>query len=216
MAQTVAGAVLPVRPQPPHPGVSGGPAPSGRQPVSPQPKPEVLSLADHPRASGRSLSGRRRCRLGQLVGFNPKGLLGAVASVRGLGRQCRRPLAAGGTGGHRRIPHGPGRAGRRSCNGAAGGVRSVPRVTSGSQQRPVLRTGISGSKGLFSRCHEVVGVGGLFLLNPSPVGFLQHGISDVEGALGKILRILDEAFRHAGDKPVHGFCCIVVTEFFPG
>ena len=82
--------------------------------------------------------------------------------------------------------------------------------------RPVVRTGISGSKGLFSRCHEVVVVGGLFLLNPSPVGLLQHGIGDVEGALGKILRILDEAFRHAGDKPVHGFCCIVVTEFFPG
>ena len=52
MAQTVAGAVLPVRPRPPHPGVSGGPAPSGRQPVSPQPKPEVLSLADHPGRPG--------------------------------------------------------------------------------------------------------------------------------------------------------------------
>ena len=42
-----------------------------------------------PRAYGRSLSGRRRCRLRQLVGFNPKDLLGAVASVRGLGRRCR-------------------------------------------------------------------------------------------------------------------------------
>ena len=55
-----------------------------------------------------SLSGRRRYRLGQLVGFNPKGLIGAVASVRGLGRRCRRSLAAGIAGGRRRIPHGPG------------------------------------------------------------------------------------------------------------
>ena len=48
-----AGAVLPVRPRPPQPGVSGGSAPSGRQPVSPQPKPEVLSLAeDHPGRPG--------------------------------------------------------------------------------------------------------------------------------------------------------------------
>ena len=92
-----------------------------------------------PRASGRSPSGRRRCRLGQLVGFNPKGLLGAVASVRGLGLGCRRPLAAGGTGGHRRIPHGPGGAGRRSCNGAAGGARSVPGLRP-AVRRPVTRT----------------------------------------------------------------------------
>ena len=47
-----AGAVLPVRPRPPNPGVSGGSAPSGRQPVSRQPKPVVLSLGDHPGRPG--------------------------------------------------------------------------------------------------------------------------------------------------------------------
>ncbi len=86
-----------------------------------------------PRASGRSLSGHLRCRLGQLVGFNPKGLLGAVASVRGLGRRCRRPLAASGTGG-RRIPHGP------AC------PRLRPAV-----RRPVVRTAFSAFNGPF-RC----------------------------------------------------------------
>ena len=64
-------------------------------------------------ASGRSLPVRRRRRLGQPFGCDPKGLLGAVVSVSGLGRRCRRPLAPGCTGRRRRIPHGPGGEGAR-------------------------------------------------------------------------------------------------------
>ena len=63
---------------------------------------------------------------------DPRGLLGAVASVRRLGRQCRRPLAAGGTGGHRRIPHGPGGGAGLSTVRQTGSF--CPQVTSSGQK----------------------------------------------------------------------------------
>ena len=73
-----------------------------------RPRPPQLAAG-----TGGPLLGGRRHRLGQPVGCDPKGLLGAVASVRGLGRRCRRPLAPGCTGRRRRIPHGPDGEGAR-------------------------------------------------------------------------------------------------------
>ena len=102
---------------------AGAALPARPRPLSPQPAPEALSSAVRPERRGRSLPVRRRRRLGQPVGCDPKGLLGAVASVRGLGRRCRRPW----------LPAAPvyvaeyltalvGK-GRGSCHGAANGFR---------------------------------------------------------------------------------------------
>ena len=112
------------------------------QPVSPGQLPCSTSarsgLSRHRRsppcgpigASGLSLPGR----LCHLAGCDPKGLCNPVDSVCVLGRRRRRPLAPGCTGGRRRIPRGLGGAEGWSCHGAASGLRSVPRVTSGSQK----------------------------------------------------------------------------------
>ena len=48
----------------------------------------------------------------------------------------------------------------------------------------VVRTGKAASRGLVVLHREVVGVGDLYPLIPSPVGLLQHGIGDIESALG--------------------------------
>ena len=62
------------------------------------------------------------------TGCDSKGLLGAAASVRGVGRRCRRPLATGCTGGRRRIPHVPGGGSRFFRSWQTGAVLSLDYV----------------------------------------------------------------------------------------
>ena len=77
------------------------------------------------------------------TGCDSKGLLGAVALVRGVGRRCRCPLATGCTGGRRRIPHVPGGGSRFSRSWQTGAVLSL------GLRRPVrtilVRTAVSTS-----------------------------------------------------------------------
>ena len=109
---------------------AGAAHPARLRPRSPQPGPEVSPrLSPVPSRPAGRMRPERPTR-------------GSSVSSWPGGRRSPRPLAAGCTGRPRRIPHGPGEAGRGSCHGAAGGAGSASPVTSGGQKTRCANRGL--------------------------------------------------------------------------